>query len=328
MSDLLLEIQDLHLAFDLYRRSLNVLDGVAIAVSEGEKVGIVGETGCGKSITMKAAMGILPIPPARIAQGQIQFNGRNLLTLTKKEMRDVRRREMSFVPQDPSASLNPVLRVGTQLIDVIRYSGNIQKPLSKREARRRAINILREVGLPDPQRNMRSYPIQLSGGMQQRVLISMALATGAILLIADEPSTALDVTIQDQILRLMRELVERRGVSIVIITHNLGVVRELTDRTCVMYAGQVVENVRTKRFFAEEVGSMHPYTQGLMESIPRMTGEGVTAGIRGMIPDYADPPSGCRFRPRCDHAMPICETRPPAFHVEEDHNIACHLYKG
>jgi len=328
VASLLLEIQDLHLSFDLYRRSLNVLDGVAIAVAEGEKVGIVGETGCGKSITMKAMMGILPIPPARIAQGQIQFNGRDLLTLTKKEMREVRRREMSFIPQDPSASLNPVLRVGTQLIDVIRYSGNIQKPLSKREARRRAINILREVGLPDPQRNMRSYPIQLSGGMQQRILISMALATGAILLIADEPSTALDVTIQDQILRLMRELVERRGVSIVIITHNLGVVRELTDRTYVMYAGQVVENVKTKQLFAEQIGSMHPYTQGLLDSIPRMTGEGVTAGIRGMIPDYADPPSGCRFRPRCDRAMPICETRPPAFHVEEGHNIACHLYEG
>jgi len=304
------------------------LDGVAIAVAESEKVGIVGETGCGKSITMKAAMGILPSPPARIAQGQIQFNGRDLLTLTKKEMRDVRRREMSFIPQDPSASLNPVLRVGTQLIDVIRYSGDIRKPLPRREARRRAINMLLEVGLPDPERNMRSYPIQLSGGMQQRVLISMALATGAILLIADEPSTALDVTIQDQILRLMRELVERIGVSIVIITHNLGIVRELTDRTYVMYAGQVVENVKTKQFFDEELGSMHPYTQGLLDSIPRMTGEGISAGIRGMIPDYADPPSGCRFRPRCDHAMPICKTRPPAFRVEEDHNIACHLYKG
>lgn len=320
----LLEIKDLHVWFKIFGGVLKVLDGVNLVVRKGEKVGLVGETGCGKTITMKATIGILPMPPAEVPKGKILFQGKNILKMSPTELQEIRGRGMSMIPQDPTASLNPVFKIGDQLMGVIKYSANSRRYLSKKEIKGRIIDILKEVRLPDPQRIMNSYPIQLSGGMQQRVLIAMALATGPDLLIADEPTTALDVTTQDQILRLMREMVEKRGVSILIITHNLGVVRELTDRTYIMYAGHVVEIARTKDLFSE---AMHPYTRGLISSVPKLTGEGIAPGIKGMIPDYSNPPKGCRFRPRCDYVMPICERKPPIFKVGEDHEVACFLYQ-
>jgi len=282
MATPLLEIKHLYINFDIYGGILKVLDGVNLTVQSGEKVGLVGETGCGKSITMKAIMGILPTPPGKIPRGEILFNGKNILRMKPKELRDIRR-EMSVIPQDPVASLNPVFKVGTQLMDVIKYSVNSKGSLSKKALKDRAIDILKEVELPDPERNLENYPVQLSGGMQQRILIAMALVTGPHLLIADEPSTALDVTTQDQILRLMREMAEKRRVSILLITHNLGIIRQLTDRTYVMYAGQVAEVARTKDLFSD---AMHSYTRGLISSVPRLTGGGIAPGIKGMIPDY------------------------------------------
>jgi len=322
MVSTLLEIRHLQLSFDTYEGSLNVLDGVSLAVGKATKVGLVGETGCGKSVTMKVAMGILPMPPGRIAGGEILFKSKNLLETSAKEMRRIRAREMSIVPQDPAASLNPVFKIGTQLSDGIRYSSRDAQVSSRRQLRNTAIAILEEVGLPDPERNMNSYPIQLSGGMQQRVLIAMALATSPDLLFADEPSTALDVTTQAQILRLMHGMVQDRDISILIITHNLGVVSELTDRACIMYAGQVMETAQTGDLFADPV---HPYTRGLLESIPKLTGEGIGTGIKGMVTDYRDPPEGCRFRPRCDYALEKCMNRPQSFAVGKDHKAACWL---
>ncbi|MCK4246535.1 ABC transporter ATP-binding protein [Candidatus Bipolaricaulota bacterium] len=320
----LLEVRDLRIDFDMYEGTFKVLDGFSLVVQKGEKVGIVGETGCGKSITMQAALGILPMPPGRISSGEIRFLGKDLLTANARDLKEIRSR-ISLIPQDPSASLNPVFKVGTQLMDVIKYSASSRGQTGNAKERRRlALNALKEVGLPDPERNMNSYPIQLSGGMQQRILIAMALVTEPELLIADEPSTALDVTIQDQILRLMKEIVDKRQLTIVIITHNLGVVRELTDRTYVMYAGQLAEVARTKHLFSQ---SKHPYTQGLIKSVPKLTGEGISSGIEGMIPDYSNPPNGCRFRPRCEYAMAICEEKPPDFVVEEEHKVACFLYR-
>lgn len=319
----LFEIKDLSINFHMFESILKVLDGVSLLVQKGEKVGLVGETGCGKSITMRATLGLLPMPPGRISTGEILFHGEDILKMKSTKLRDLRGK-ISLIPQDPAASLNPVFKVGYQLTDAVKYSAKRIEDLRNKKRKTIAIDILKEVGLPDPERNMDSYPVQLSGGMKQRVLIAMALVTQPEFLIADEPSTALDVTIQDQILRLMRQMVEKRGLSILIITHNLGVIRQLTDRTYVMYAGQVVEIARTRDLFSER---MHPYTRGLISSVPKLTGEGVTRGIKGMIPDYANPPKGCRFRPRCDFATPICEEKPLASKVGESHEVACFLYQ-
>ena len=317
------EIRDLQVCFRMFRGNLEVLDRASLFVDPGEKVGLVGETGCGKSITMKATIGILPIPPAYIAGGGIYVDGHNILELRGRELRHVRGL-MSLIPQDPGASLNPVFRVGTQLQDAIRYS-TAGRGLGRRQLRRKAISILSEVGLPDPERNLANYPIQLSGGMKQRVLIAMALVTDPLLLIADEPTTALDVTIEAQILRLMRAAVDRRNLSILIITHNLGVVREFTDRVYIMYAGQVSEQAPTRTLFE---GPLHPYTKGLIESVPKLTGEGIAAGIPGMVPDYMEVSPGCRFAPRCSHAMEVCTEKPVMRMQGTARGVACYLYEA
>jgi len=323
-NDTILEIRDLHVQFKVYGGHLRVLDGVSLQARSKEKVGLVGETGCGKTITMKATIRVLPIPPGEIVKGEILFEGKDVLKMSRKELRYFRGKKIAMIPQDPTASLNPVFKIGTQLIDAIRYSASSSKGLTRKEIIAKAIEILEEVGLPDPKRNMDNYPIQLSGGMKQRVLIAMALVTGSDLLFADEPTTALDVTIQDQILRLMREMVERREVSMLLITHNFGSIRELTDRTYVMYAGQVVEGAETNTIFSDP---LHPYTKALLDSVPRLTGGGIAPGIPGMIPDYSNPPKGCRFQPRCDHAMRICTQKPPLLQVAGEHKVACFLYK-
>jgi peptide/nickel transport system ATP-binding protein len=320
----LLEIKDLRVQFKVYGGLLKVLDGINFHVNTGEKVGLVGETGCGKTTTMKAILRILPMPPAHITGGEIFFKGQNLLKMWAGGLRKVRGKGISMIFQDPTAALNPVFTVGQQLDPVIRYALPANRNLSRREIRQRAIVPLKEVALADPERLLDSYPIQLSGGMRQRVCIGMALATNPELLIADEPGTSLDVTIQDQVLRLLHDLVEKKDTSVILITHTLGVVRETTNRVYVMYAGNMVEVAPTPKLFAKP---LHPYTQGLMEAVPRLTGGGIAAGIPGRIPSYLTPPSGCRFHTRCLHVMDICRReKPPFFKADEDHEVACFLY--
>jgi len=320
----LLEIKDLHVHFDVYGGTLKVLDGVNFTVHSGQKVGLVGETGCGKTTTMKSILRILPTPPARIPGGEIYFKGRDVLRMREDELEQVRGKAISMIFQDPTAALNPVFTIGQQLGAVVKYSSGGKK-LSKKEIRERAITPLKEVALPDPERMLDSYPIQLSGGMRQRVCIAMALVASRELLIADEPGTSLDVTIQDQILRLLHQLVLEKNVSVILITHTLGVVRETTDRVYVMYAGNMVEVATTEELFARP---LHPYTHGLMDAVPRLTGSGVSDGIPGRIPNYLNPPPGCRFHPRCPQAMDICQQEKPSFcKLSDSHEVACFLYQ-
>ena len=321
---LLLEIRNLHVYFAVYGGLLKVLDGVNFFMHSGEKVGLVGETGCGKTTTMKAILRVLPMPPARIPQGEIYFNGRDILKMSSNDLQQVRGRGISMIFQDPTAALNPVFSISEQMEAVLYHSSDRGKR-SRQEIHRRAAAALQEVALADPERLLRSYPIQLSGGMRQRVCIGMALSTSPELLIADEPGTSLDVTIQDQVLRLLRTLVEEKNTSVILITHTLGIVRELTDRVYVMYAGNMVEVAATKKLFANP---LHPYTQGLIGTVPRLTGGGIAGGIPGRIPDYLNPPPGCRFHTRCPHVMDVCRTeKPPAYRVDEGHEVACFLYR-
>jgi peptide/nickel transport system ATP-binding protein len=321
----LLEVNDLRVNFKVFGGQLRVLDGVNLVVRAGEKVGLVGESGCGKTTTMKAILRILPMPPAHITGGQVLFHGQDVLRLRPDEMRRIRGRGISMIFQDPTAALNPVFTIGQMLGEVIKYSHGDGRA-DVRDIRQAALRALKDVALADPERLLDSYPIQLSGGMRQRVCIAMALATQPELLIADEPGTSLDVTIQDQILRLLHNLVMESNTSVILITHTLGVVREVTDRVYVMYAGTVVEAAPTPALFANP---MFPYTRGLMQSVPRLSGGGVAEGIPGRIPDYLNPPTGCRFHPRCPHVMDICRReKPPVYTVAPDHHVACYLYRG
>jgi peptide/nickel transport system ATP-binding protein len=322
--ELLLDIKDLYVQFDVFGGSLKVLDGVNFTVHTGEKVGLVGETGCGKTTTMKAVLRVLPMPPARVPGGEIYFKGQDILKMSGRELSRVRGGGISMVFQDPTAALNPVYTVGQQLRSAVKYSSAGDTSLSRGEIQQRAAAALKDVALPDAERLLKNYPFQLSGGMRQRVCIAMALAGSRELIIADEPGTSLDVSIQDQILRLLRRLVEERNTSIILITHTLGVVRELADRVYVMYAGNMVEVGPTEELFSQPC---HPYTLGLMAAVPKLTGGGIADGIAGRIPDYLDPPPGCRFNPRCDRAMEICRKEKPRFYrVSEDHEVACFLY--
>jgi len=275
---------------------------------------------------MKAILRVLPMPPAIVPEGEIYFRGQNILTMGMNDLNRVRGKGISMIFQDPTAALNPVFTIGEQLQAVIQNADNSRKDISKQEILERSILALQEVALADPERLLKSYPSQLSGGMRQRVCIGMALATRPELLIADEPGTSLDVTIQDQVLRLLRKLVEEKNTSVIFITHSLGIVREMTDRVYVMYAGDIVEVACTKKLFSNPA---HPYTRGLISTVPRLTGGGIASGIPGRIPDYLNPPSGCRFHPRCPSAMAICKTeKPPAYHLDEDHEVACFLFKS
>jgi len=324
--DGLLRIRDLHVGFRIFEGLLHVLNGVELDVREGERVGLVGETGCGKTTTVKSVLRVLPIPPARILGGEIQYAGNDVLKMSRRQMTLLRRHELTAIFQDPLQSLNPVFTIGTQLRDIVKDSAIGQgKRLSRQETEARCIQALQETGMPDPERIMTNYPAQLSGGMRQRICIAEALSTNAKLLLADEPTTNLDVTIQDQILRKLDELVEEKGASVVMITHSMGVVRDLTQRANIMYAGSIVETGKTHTLLE---APMHPYTKGLMASVPKLTGEGVSDGIPGRIPNYLDPPSGCRFHPRCEHRMEICTSAPPPLYsVGNEQRVACYLYR-
>ena len=327
MSDDLVDIRNLHVHFDIYEGITKVLNGVNFRVARGEKVGLIGEAGCGKTTTVKAIMKILPTPPTVIAGGEIFLGGDDVLKMSRKELQTMRRKTVSMIFQDPIAALNPVFKVGNQIGAIIKFSQlALGEKVSKEDIKERTINVLKEVQMPDPERIMNSYPIQLSGGMRQRICIAMALVSATNLLIADEPGTNLDVTIQDQVLRLLGDLVEERGTSVILISHALGAVKGLVDRVYVMYAGSMVEASKTEDLFSDP---LHPYTKALFNAVPKLTGGGIPMGIPGRIPNYLSPPTGCRFNPRCPHAKPECrENAPPFYQVGDGHEVACYLYGG
>jgi len=322
----LLQVRNLHVQYRTFEGLLKVLNGVELTIAEAEKVSLVGETGCGKTTTIKSILQVLPKPAAEISAGQILYRGKDILAMRPREIRALRKGEISAIFQDPLSALNPVFTVGYQLQDIVRQldrsRGRFER--SRSTIRDRTLSVLRETGMPDPERILTNYPIQLSGGMRQRVCISEAFSTEARLLLADEPTTNLDVTIQDQILRRLDELVQKTGTSFLLISHSLGVVRNVTDRVYIMYAGNIVEEARTKELFAQP---RHPYTVALLRTVPKLTGEGVSKGIPGRIPNYLNPPAGCRFHPRCGQAMPVCaERRPPFFDTGGGHRVACFLW--
>ena len=321
---LLLGVRDLYVDYNTYMGRLKVLNGLHLTVHQGEKVGIIGESGCGKTTTMRAILKILATN-AVTEGGEIHFRRSDVLKMKKKELTEMRRKQINMIFQDPTAALNPVFKVGTQLADVIKYSGVYgSEKVTKEELNAKSLEVLKEVALPDPERVLDSYPFQLSGGMRQRICIAMSLATAKDLLIADEPTTNLDVTIQDQVLRLMKDLVGKRSLSVIFISHALGAVRGTVDRVYVMYAGNMVEVGETKKLFSNP---LHPYTKGLLESVPKLTGSEFSEGIEGRVPDYINPPTGCRFHPRCDYAMDVCKRKKPKFiNVDDDQDVACWYY--
>ncbi|MEW5910355.1 MAG: ABC transporter ATP-binding protein [Thermodesulfobacteriota bacterium] len=324
----LLSIEDLRIEFDTFEGTAHVLDGVSFAMGRGETMGLVGETGCGKSITAKAVLRLLPEPPARIASGNIRFMGEDLLRKQEGEMRQIRGTKIAMVFQNPMTFLNPVFTVGEQLTDVILAHlrpGERKGSLGRTQIREKALDLLRDVSIPQPESRINSYPHEFSGGMRQRVLIAMALSASPELLIADEPTTALDVTIQAQILRLIQDLVERHHLSVLLISHDLGVVAKICQRIAVMYAGNLVENGGTSQIFRSP---LHPYTRGLLNSILKFSKrEWEAQPIKGSIPNLIQPPPGCRFHPRCLERMCVCEKEKPiSLEIEERHWVSCHLY--
>jgi peptide/nickel transport system ATP-binding protein len=316
----LLEVRGLRTSFDGERGEVRAVDGIDFRLERGHTLGIVGESGCGKSVTALSIMGLVPQPPGRIAGGEVLFDGEDLLKLPPGRMRDLRGDQLAMIFQEPMSSLNPAFPVGDQVAEVLQRHRKLSRP----QARRQAIEMLHRVRIPSPEQRADDYPHQLSGGMRQRVMIAMALACNPKLLIADEPTTALDVTIQAQILELMRALRAELGTAIILITHDLGVVAELADDVIVMYAGQVIERCSAERLFAEP---QHPYTIGLLGSIPRLhLQQERLSAIEGFVPDAAALPIGCRFHPRCPFAVEKCRQElPPLLDITPGHQAACWL---
>ncbi len=305
MSEPLLAVDDLRVHLFTNRGVVRAVDGVGFALSAGESLGIVGEFGCGKTMTALSLMRLIPSPPARIVSGRIMFDGEDVVALDEPRLRALRGNAMAMIYQDPMTTLNPVFSVGEQIAEAVR----LHRDASRAAALARAVEMLELVGIPDPARCAQSYPHQLSGGMRQRAVIAMALACHPKLLIADEPTTALDVTIQAQILDLMRRLQQELGTAIILITHDLGVIADLVDTVVVMYAGKVVERAPVKQLFA---APRHPYTQGLLRSVPSLeTREHRMRTIEGTVPSAYAMPSGCRFHPRCGIARDVCRTDEP-----------------
>jgi oligopeptide/dipeptide ABC transporter ATP-binding protein len=315
-----LEVRDLKIDFRIDEQYYTAVQDVSFDIREGETLGLVGESGCGKSVTSLALMGLLQ-PPTKIS-GQVSYQGRNLLGLSNAQMRHIRGNELSMIFQEPMTSLNPVHRIGTQVGESL----VLHRGMSARQARNEAIELLKKVGIPRAEQIVDEYPHQLSGGMRQRVMIAIAMACNPKLLIADEPTTALDVTIQAQILDLMRNLASENGTSILLITHDLGVVAEMCDRVAVMYAGKIVEQGDVRQIFKNP---QHPYTKGLLNSIPKLTGERERLHpIDGNVPSLRNMPKGCRFAPRCPFAMEKCFEQDPEFYeIEGGHKSRCWLHE-
>jgi len=323
VQDNLLKIKNLRTYFFTRRGIVKAVDGVDMEAKKGKLTALVGESGCGKSVTGLSIMGLIPSPVGKIVEGEILFEGNDLAKLNYKEMVDLRGKDISMIFQEPMTSLNPVLTIGRQVGEPLR----IHSSLSPEEINERVLSILDLVGIPEPRSRLKCYPHQLSGGMRQRVMIAMALICRPKLLIADEPTTALDVTIQAQILDLMLELMKKINTSIILITHDLGVVAEVCDEVNVMYAGKIVEKGDVFSIFDNP---SHPYTWGLLRSIPRIEKKGKAKKlytIKGMVPNLIDPPPGCRFADRCDKARGICcEEEPPFTTIEEGHFVKCWLF--
>jgi len=316
----LLKIEDLYVNFRTLWGVAKVLNGVNFTIREGEIFGLVGETGCGKSVTSMTILKLLP-SNAEVS-GKIIYKGENLLEKSEEDMRKIRGKEISIIFQDPMTSLNPLFKIKDQMVDIITLHNNV----SKDEAEEKARELISAVGLPDPERILNSYPHELSGGMRQRIMIAMALSSNPSLLIADEPTTALDVTIQKQILDLILRLKEEYNFSVLLITHDLGVVAEVCDRVGVMYAGDIVEIAPVEELF---MNPLHPYTQGLLSVVPDPRYKKPLKPLRGSVPSLLNPPTGCRFHPRCDHAKEICmQKKPELVEYSPNHFVACHLYGG
>ncbi|MGY3547820.1 oligopeptide/dipeptide ABC transporter ATP-binding protein [Bradyrhizobium sp. USDA 4472] len=319
----LLEIKGLKTHFSTDDGILQAVDGVDITINKGETLCVVGESGCGKTVTAMSILKLIAMPPGRIAAGEIIFEGRDLVPLTSNQLDDIRAKEIGFIFQEPMTSLNPVLTVGEQIAESLRR----HEAVTKKQALARTIEMLKLVQIPNAEGRVHNYPHQFSGGMRQRVMIAMALACKPKLIIADEPTTALDVTIQAQILDLLQDMKERFGMAVMLITHAMGVVAETAQRVVVMYAGKVVEEAGVDALFADPG---HPYTQGLIRSIPRIDLDSAhktrLEAIGGSVPILINPPVGCRFAPRCKFAMNVCTAKEPLLReIAPGHRMACHL---
>ncbi|MGI6252579.1 MAG: ABC transporter ATP-binding protein [Aminivibrio sp.] len=313
-----LEVRNLSVKFSSFGESVEIIRDISFDIKKGETVGVVGESGCGKTMTALAIMGLIKSPPGNIT-GSVRVHGRNLLELSEDRMRRLRGKEISMIFQEPMTSLNPVMTIGKQMEEVFRF----HEGMSRREARRMSVKMLRLVNIALPEQRMNEYPHQLSGGMRQRIMIAMALSCNPRLLIADEPTTALDVTIQAQILDLMKNLARDLGTSIMLITHDLGVVAEICSRAVIIYCGQIVEEIRSQDLFSPS----HPYTRGLLDSIPRPGREGKLHVIPGAVPGAKDFPGGCVFHPRCRYAMERCfRDIPELTEISPGHRVRCWLF--
>lgn len=316
-----LEIEGLHVSFDTYAGEVKAVRGVSFYVDSGEVLAIVGESGCGKSVTVQTIMKLNPMPPARIPTGSVRLGEHDIVTASDKQMQSIRGRDVSIIFQDPMSCLNPTMPVGKQIVEAIK----LHRRLSSAEAREEAIRCLKQVNIPNPEERAKQYPHEFSGGMRQRAMIAMALSCNPKLLIADEPTTALDVTIQAQIIDLLKDLKAQTNAGIILITHDLGVVAGIADRIAVMYAGKIVETGTSRQVFYE---NKHPYTTALLKSLPSVnTGKEIRlASIPGTPPDLLSPPAGCGFAARCEHCMEICrEEQPPEFGISEGHVACCWL---
>lgn len=322
MDEILLALEHLTCAFDGDDGEIIAVDDVSFTVNKGETIGLVGESGCGKSVTSLSIVRLLEFGGGKIIRGSIYFKGQDLVKKSPKEMRRINGNQIAMIFQEPMSSLNPMLTIGYQLVETIKR----HQKLDKEAAAAKAVKMLELVGINEAEKRLKSYPFQLSGGQKQRVMIAMALSCNPDLLIADEPTTALDVTIQAQILDLMKDLKERLGMSIILITHDLGVVADMAQRVVVMYGGQIVEINDAAQIF---VNPLHPYTQGLLKAIPRMEKvEGHLYMIPGVIPQASQYPAGCRFAPRCERAMAICQkVSPQMTTLENGRQVRCHLYQ-
>jgi oligopeptide/dipeptide ABC transporter ATP-binding protein len=321
---MLLEVKNLKTYFETYRGTIKATDGVSFSLGDGETLGIVGESGCGKTVTALSILRLIPEPPGKTVQGEILFHGDDLLTMPLGRLRSIRGNRIAMIFQEPMTALNPVFTVGRQIAETVRR----HRRLPRRQSWEKAVALLRRVGIPSPESRARDYPHQLSGGMRQRAMIAMAVACRPLLLVADEPTTALDVTIQAQILDLIRELKEEFGMAVLLITHNFGIVSETAQRTAVMYAGKIVEEAETKTLFSSPC---HPYTSGLLRCLPR-PGEKIRQGrqklyeIRGIVPRLTEDFRGCAFAPRCPSPKPICgQSDPDLVEVSEGHRVRCFL---
>ncbi len=319
----LLRVENLKTYFLTHEGTIKAVDDVSFTINKGETLGLVGESGCGKSVTALSIMRLIQSPPGKIVDGKIFFEGKNLLDLSEKEMRKIRGCKISMIFQEPMTSLDPMFTIGSEIIEVLKLHENLKKD----EAKKKVIESLCNVRFPDPEKRINDYPHELSGGMRQRVMIAMALSCNPALLIADEPTTALDVTIQSQILKLIDDLRKKFNTSVLLITHDLGVIAKTCDNVALMYAGYIVEYTDVYTFFREP---LHPYAKGLMKSIPRIDSEIKELEIiKGLVPNLLDLPTGCPFHPRCDFCFELCTKKmPELISVGKNHIVRCHLFGG